>query len=81
MDYYPLPLISDIIKNISIKKVFTKLDLQWSYNNVMIKKRDEWKVVFTILEESFKPIVIFFSLISSPITFQMIMNKISCITK
>ena len=24
---YPLPLISDIIKNIGIKKVFTKLDL------------------------------------------------------
>ena len=24
---YPLPLISDIIENISMKKVFTKLDL------------------------------------------------------
>ena len=25
----PLPLISDIVENIGIKKVFTKLDLQW----------------------------------------------------
>ena len=38
---YPLPLISDIIENINTKKVFTKLDLQWRYNNVQIKERDE----------------------------------------
>ena len=29
-----LPLISDIVENISTKKVFTKLDLRQSYNNV-----------------------------------------------
>jgi len=38
---YPLPLISDIIENIGIKKVFTKMDLQWGYNNVWIKKGDK----------------------------------------
>ena len=27
---YPLPLISDIVENIGINKVSTKLDLQWS---------------------------------------------------
>ena len=31
---YPLPLISDIVENISMKKVFTKVDLRWGYNNV-----------------------------------------------
>ena len=31
---YSLPLISNIIKNISPKKVFNKLDLYESYNNV-----------------------------------------------
>ena len=35
---YPLPLISDIVENIGTQKVFTKLNLQWSYNNVQIKK-------------------------------------------
>ena len=41
MDYknnYSLPLVSDIIENIDTKKVFTKIDLQWGYNNVKIKK-------------------------------------------
>jgi len=31
---YPLSLISDIVENISTKKVFTKMNLQWRYNNV-----------------------------------------------
>ena len=38
---YPLPLISDIIENIGMKKVFTKMDLRWGYNNVWIKEGDE----------------------------------------
>jgi len=35
---YPLPLISDVVENISTKKVFTKMDLRWGYNNVWIKE-------------------------------------------
>jgi len=30
------------------KKVFTKMDLRWGYNNVWIKEGDEWKAAFTI---------------------------------
>ena len=73
---YPLLLISDMLENIGTKKVFTKMDLRWGYNNVRIKKRDEWKAVFIILEGSFEPIVIFFRLTNSPATFQVMMNKL-----
>ena len=38
---YPLPLISDVVKNIGTKKVFTKIDLRQSYNNVWIKEGDK----------------------------------------
>jgi len=31
---YPLPLISNVLENIGTKKVFTKMDLRWGYNNV-----------------------------------------------
>ena len=31
---YPLSLISDIVENTDTKKIFTKLNLQWGYNNV-----------------------------------------------
>ena len=38
---YPLPLISDVLENIGMKKVFIKMDLRWGYNNVRIKEGDE----------------------------------------
>ena len=50
---YPLPLISDVLENIGTKKVFTKINLRWGYNNVQIKEGDEWKAAFTIPEGSF----------------------------
>ena len=73
---YLLPLISDILKNIGMKKVFTKMDLRWGYNNMRIRKGDEWKAAFTIPEESFEPTVMFFGLTNSPATFQAIINKL-----
>jgi len=44
---YPLPLIMDLIDSIGNKRVFTKMDLQWGYNNVRIKEGDKWKMAFT----------------------------------
>ena len=38
---YPLSLIMDIVENISVKKVFKKMDLRWDYNNVWVKEEDE----------------------------------------
>jgi len=66
----------DIVENIDTKKVFTKSNLCWSYNNVQIKKKDELKTAFMILKVSFKPIVIYFRLISSLAMFQTMMNEI-----
>jgi len=65
-----------MLENISTKKVFTEMDLRWDYNNVRIKKGNEWKAAFTILEESFKPTVMFFRLTNSLATFQAMMNEL-----
>jgi len=73
---YPLPLISEVVENIGTKRVFTKMDLRWDYNNVQIKEVDEWKAAFTTPERSFKPTVMFFGLTNSPATFQMMMNEL-----
>jgi len=66
---YPHPLISDVLENIGMKKIFMKMDLRWGYNNVRIKEGDEWKAVFTMPEGSFKPMVMFFGLTNSPVIF------------
>ena len=38
---YPLPLITELVDNMGSKRVFTKMDLQWGYNNVRIKEGDK----------------------------------------
>jgi len=73
---YPLLLISDVLENIRTKKVFTKMNLRWRYNNVRIKEEDKWKAVFTTLEGSFEPTVMFFGLTNLLATFQAMMNKL-----
>ena len=73
---YPLPLISDLVDSIRKKKVFTKMDLRWGYNNVRIKEGDEWKAALLMPERSFEPTVIFFGLTNSPAMFQAMMNDL-----
>ena len=38
---YLLLLIINLIDNMGGKRVFTKMDLQWSFNNIRIKEGDE----------------------------------------
>ena len=35
---YLLPLITELIDNIESKKVFTKMDLRWGFNNIRNKR-------------------------------------------
>jgi hypothetical protein len=73
---YPLPLISDIINRLKKAKYFIKLDVRWRYNNVRIKKRDEWKAAFRTNKGLFELLVMFFGLTNSSATFQTIMSNL-----
>ena len=73
---YLLPLITDLIDNMGSKKVFTKIDLRWGFNNIRVKEEDKWKRVFTMHMGSFEPTVMFFGITNSPATFQAITNEI-----
>ena len=73
---YPLLLITDLVDSIGNKRVFTKIDLQWGYNNVWIKEGDEWKVAFITHVGSYKPVVMFFRMTNLPTMFQNMMNEI-----
>src|SRR5712672_1586904 len=75
-NHYPLPLIPQLINRVRMKKLFTKFDVRWGYNNVRIKKGDEWKAAFITNEGLYEPTVMFFGLTNSPATFQAMMNAI-----
>ena len=68
-----MPLILNIVENIGTKKIFTKINLRWNYNNV--KDDDEWKIAFMTPEGVFKPMIMFFELTNS-MEIKTMMNKI-----
>ena len=71
---YPLPSIDDLLNKLLGAMIFTKLDIRWGYNNVRIKKGDEWKGAFITKRGPFEPTVMFFGMMNSPATFQSMMN-------
>ena len=73
---YPLPLIMDLIDNMGSKQVFTKMDLWLGFNNMRIKKGNEWKKAFITYVGSFEPTVMFFGITNLPAIFQAMINEI-----
>ena len=73
---YPLPLISEIMDKLKGAKYFTKLDVRWGYNNIWIRKGDEWKAAFKTNKGLFKPTIMFFGMCNLPATFQSMMDNI-----
>ena len=75
-DNSPLPNIKQTIADLVQAFIFTKFDIRWGYNNIQIKKGNEWKAAFKTPFGVFEPTVMFFGLTNSPATFQMMMNHI-----
>ncbi len=73
---YPLPLIADLIRDLSNMHIYTKLDVRWGYNNVRIREGDKKKAAFKTRYGLFEPTVMYFRLTNSPVTFQTMMNYI-----
>ena len=73
---YPLSFISELVSQLHGAQYFTKLDVCWSFNNVCIKPRDEWKTAFCTNCGLFELLIMFFGMTNSPATFQTMMNDI-----
>jgi len=73
---YPLPLIPQLVNRLRGATLFTGFDVEWGYNEVLIKPQDRWKAAFITNEGLFEPTVMFFGLTNSPATFQTMMNTI-----
>jgi len=75
-NHYLLPLIPQLIDRLRGCTLFTRMDVEWGYNEVLIKEEDRWKVAFITNKGLFGPTVMFFGLTNSPATFQTMMNTI-----
>jgi len=45
-DVTPLPNLAQCIEDLQGMEVFSKFNIRWGYNNIYIKKGDEWKGAF-----------------------------------
>ncbi|KAF8750517.1 hypothetical protein RHS01_09317 [Rhizoctonia solani] len=73
---YPLPHPDDLMAQLCGAKIFTKLDLQWGYNNVQVKEGDKWKTAFHTKYSLYESLVMTFGLTNAPASFQHFMNNL-----
>ena len=71
----PIPLIPELIDKLLGARFFTKLDVQWGYNNIRIWEGDKWKTAFKTPMGCYKSLVMNFGLCNEPATFQTFMDK------
>ena len=75
-DKYPLPLMSQLMEQVSSAKYFTKLDLKNGFNLIRIAAGDEWKTAFRTRYGSYEYMVMPFGLTNAPAVFQRFINGI-----
>jgi hypothetical protein len=75
-DKHPLPLITNLIKQLHGKTLFTKFDICMGYNNIRIADGDQEKAAFTTPLGQYEPIVMNFGLCNAPATFVRAMTRV-----
>ena len=73
-NWYPLPLIGEVLDWLSGAKIYTKLDIQVAYNWVWMKEGDEWKTTFQTWYGHYEYCVMPFGLTNALVTFQGFIN-------
>ena len=73
---YPLPLISELQDRFQGAQWFTKFDIPGAFNQIRIKKGDEWKTAFRMRSGLYEYLVMPFGLTNAPATFQAFINNV-----
>ena len=75
-DLYLIPTMKRLMDEIEKADLFTTLDLRGGYNNIRVRKGDEWKAAFRTFEGEYKPRVMQFGQVNAPAAFQQAIDEL-----